>query len=176
MTIARHTAFAVLLLLALAPARAADDGWVAVDSADGTFHFASPSAPQVKTLRIGDGPAGRSRTVYSLSSGDMVAVGQYTVFDVDRGSNLDPHLVLDGFMKGLSGSLDSNDDAPYTRAPGDTLPGLSAAAHNASLSCRIRIATDSRHIYVVSACWSTGAPPPPDVERIMTSFRVTKGA
>ena len=173
MIFVRNIGPALGLAAALLAAPAYAEDWVTVDNADGTFHFAAPVQPTAKSDRGTDGDVGFNETVYTATSGGLIVIGDYSVYD--PGAHVvDPKLVLQGFVGGLKAQLISSEDKPYERGPGDALPGLLASAQNDQVTCHFRVAADGLRVFALAACGRAGTDETADIDRTIASFTVTK--
>ncbi|HJW40316.1 MAG TPA: hypothetical protein VJ476_03700 [Rhizomicrobium sp.] len=165
-------AFAVAMACVLAPARA-DDGWVTVTNAAGTFHYASPVTPKSETSRGDDGGVGMTQTIFTSVAGGFIEIGDDTTYDPGP-HVVDPKLVLNGFVESIKGQLISSQDEPYVRGPNDTLPGLLASIANSDVTCHFRVVGDGVRAFALAACARAGTDATADIDRAMASFTVTK--
>ncbi len=173
MTFLRMAGLAAVCASMLAAPAGADDDWVTTTSADGVFHFASPLQPNSQTSRGDDGGVGFSQTVYTVVTDSLVIMTDEAIYDPGP-HFVDPKLVLTGFLQGLKAELISSEDQPFTRGPGDVLPGLIAAARTDALTCHLRVVADGLKVFVMSACGRAGHDATADIDRAIASFAITK--
>lgn len=164
---------ALLAALAVPAAWADDSDWLATTNSDGNFHFLAPVAPSVQTSNETDAGVAYTTTVWIARSGGFIEMGEYSVYQPSN-NYIDPKLVLQGFLHGLSAQLISSEDQPYARGPNDVLPGLTAAVNNANLTCHVRVAVDGLRVFALTACGQTGYDVTAEMDRAMASFEITK--
>lgn len=161
-----------VLAFALPKAALAQSEWVTVSAADGALHYIAPVKPNITTNDAKDGDTPYTITLLVSTVPGFAVIGSYTVYHANV--EVDPNLVVGGFVEGMKAKLISSTPMPYQRGPGDTLKGVLAVAQRDNTSCRFRVVTEGVKSYAIAACGLNGNDASADIDRVLASVSITK--
>lgn len=151
---------------------AAPPNWVGIAAPEAGFSASFPAQPQVERTTHNQGGETYKSTRYTAVATDMAMAVDYSIYN-DPATRIDLQKVMTGFASAMNGKIVAKWDTAYQRSFGGALPMLEYTVQNGDTICRAGAIADGPAVYQVIGCANKAAAMPADIERMLSSFKLT---